>query len=483
MTETGKRFSTGKFAIGVLDALAALLAVQTIFVFRTSELVIAYSRTVGALFSREAYIFYAIAACLMPILFRMNNLYKYRIVANWLDQIPQIIKSYFTYSWFLIFLLFFFQKSQFTTSARGFVLGSAALGVLFVTLERAMVAVLVRKRWLLNDEIVAKKVLVLGAGHAGETFALRVMNNPQLGIERAYFLDDDTAKLGTSLLGFPIIDTLTNVQHRAIDIGADEIYITINSIPRERLLEIIEECKKTRLPVKVFSRHFRIVQGETEGSIISGALELPSQFTIQPGLIAKRVMDSVVATVVLLVLAVPGVAIALAIKLSSRGPIFYSSYRVGKGGKLFKMVKFRTMYLNDEREHRETAEQRLKEGVHMGKPENDPRITPIGRVLRKYSIDEFPQILNVLRGEMSLVGPRPCLEYEMPYFEDWHKRRFMVLPGLTGLWQVTGRQVEGLSLHDAMILDVFYAENFTIWLDIKILLKTIPVVLLGKSRV
>jgi exopolysaccharide biosynthesis polyprenyl glycosylphosphotransferase len=483
MTETGKRFSTGKFVIGVLDVLAALLAVQTIFFFRTSELVIAYSRTVGALFSVEAYVFYAIAACLMPILFRMNNLYKYRVVANWLEQIPQIIKSYFTYSWFLIFLLFFFQKSQFTTSARGFVLGSAALGMLFVTLERAFVTVLVRNRWLLNDEVVAKKVLILGAGHAGETFALQVLNNPELGIERLYFLDDDPKKLSTSVLGFPILDTLANVQNRAIDVGADEIYITINAIPRERLLEIIEECKKTRLPVKVFSRHFRIVQGEMEGRIISGALELPSQFTIQPGLIAKRVMDSVLATIVLLLLLLPSIVIAVVIKLSSAGPILYSSYRVGKGGKLFKMLKFRTMHLNDESEHRQAAEQRLREGVHMGKPENDPRITPIGRFLRKYSIDEFPQILNVLRGEMSLVGPRPCLEYEMQYFEDWHKRRFLVLPGLTGLWQVTGRQVDGLSLHDAMILDVFYAENFTVWLDIKILLKTLPVVLLGKSKV
>ena len=114
--------------------------------------------------------------------------------------------------------------------------------------------------------------------------------------------------------------------------------------------------------------------------------------------------------------------------------------------------------------------------------ENDPRITPIGRFLRKYSIDEIPQLINVLRGEMSLVGPRPCLPYEMEYFDDWHKRRFLVLPGITGLWQVTGREKsEQLSIHEAMILDVFYAENYNIWMDIKILLKTIPVVLRGKG--
>lgn len=483
MTETGKQFSFSKAVLLALDVLTALLAVQIIFVFRTSETVIAFSRKAGALYKTEAFIFYTLAALSIPLFFRLNNLYKYRVVANPTDQIPQIIKSYFTLGMVLLVLLFFFQDRVLATSARGFWLGFELLGIVLVSIERAVVSVFVQKRKFLRDEIVAKKVLILGAGHAGETFALRVLNDPELGIEKAYFLDDDTEKIGKSLLGFPILGKISDVQASAVDIGADEIFITINAVTRERLLEIIEECKKTKLPIKVFSRHFRIVQNEMEGRIVSGALELPSQMTIHPGLVAKRIVDVLVGTTVFLIALIPWVLIALAIWLTSRGPILYTSYRIGKGGQPFKMFKFRTMYLNDETEHRETAEQRLKEGVHMGKPENDPRITPVGRFLRKYSIDEFPQILNVLRGEMSLVGPRPCLDYEMQYFEDWHKRRFLVLPGLTGLWQVTGRQIDGLSLHDAMILDVFYAENFTIWLDIKILLKTVPVVLFGKSKV
>lgn len=483
MTETGKKFSLSKAVLLLLDMLTALLAVQIIFVFRTSETVIAFSRKAGALYKTEAFIFYAIAALALPLFFRLNNLYKYRVVANATDQIPQIIKSYFTLGMVLLVLLFFLQDRVLATSARGFWLGFEILGIMLVSVERAIIATFVRRRKFLRDEIVAKKVLILGAGHAGETFALRVLNDPELGIETAYFLDDDGQKIGKALLSFPILGKISDVQRCAIDVGADEIYITINAITRERLLEVIEECKKTKLPIKVFSRHFRIVQGEMEGRIVSGALELPSRITIHPGLVAKRVVDIIIGTTIFLIALIPGLLIAACIRLTSRGPVFYTSFRIGKGGQPFKMFKFRTMYLNDETEHRETAEQRLKDGVHMGKPENDPRITPIGRILRKYSIDEFPNILNVLRGEMSLVGPRPCLDYEMQYFEDWHKRRFLVLPGLTGLWQVTGRQIDGLSLHDAMILDVFYAENFTIWLDIKILLKTIPVVLFGKSKV
>ncbi|MCS6808348.1 MAG: sugar transferase [Bacteroidota bacterium] len=483
MTETGKRFSFSKAFLLVLDVLTAFLAVYIMFAVRTSETVIAFSRKAGALYKLEAFLFYTGAALLVPVFFRINNLYKYRVIASASDQITQIIKSYVGLGMLLLTLLFFLQDRVLATSARGFWLGFELLGMLLLSIERSVVSYFVRRRKFLRDEVVAKKVLIIGAGHAGETFALRILNDPELGIEQAYFLDDDDTKVGTSLLGFPIVGKTTDVMRAAIDLGADEIYITINAIKRERLLEIIEECKKTKLPIKVFSRHFRIVQDDVDGSVLSGALELPSQITIHPGLIAKRIIDVLVASFLLIVLFIPGLVIALLIRLTSRGPIFYTSYRIGKGGREFKMFKFRTMYLNDEREHREIAEQRLKEGIHMGKPDNDSRITPIGRFLRRYSIDELPQILNVLRGEMSLVGPRPCLAYELQYFEDWHKRRFLVLPGLTGLWQVTGRQIEGLSLHDAMILDVFYAENFTIWLDIKILLKTIPVVLCGKSKV
>lgn len=469
-------------ALIVFDILTGLLAVSAIFTFRTSTAVISFSRKAGALFIPEAFIFYCIAALLLPFLFRLNNLYKYRVITTIYDQITQIIKSYITMFVMLIILLFFFQEFQFARSSRGFLVGFTLFGIVFVSLERSFVGYLARRRRILNDVVEAKTALVVGAGHSGETFALQVLNSPELGIEKMYYLDDDPEKIGASLLGFPIFDTISAVQHRVIDVGADVIYITINNIDQHRLLEIIGECKKTKLPVKVMSRHFHILQNQGSAGDLS-ALDLNSQLTIHPGLVTKRIMDYLLGTLACILTFIPGFIFALVVRLTSRGPALYTSWRVGKGGKLFKMYKFRTMYLNDETEHRQIAEQRLKAGKHMGKPSNDPRITPIGRWLRKYNIDELPQLINVLRGDMSLVGPRPCLEYEMMHFDDWHKRRFLVLPGLTGLWQVTGRQMDGLILHDAMILDVFYAENFTIWLDIKIMLKTVPVLIFGKSKI
>ena len=140
------------------------------------------------------------------------------------------------------------------------------------------------------------------------------------------------------------------------------------------------------------------------------------------------------------------------------------------------------MRVNGGEHHVATALSRLSNGFQSGKIPNDPRITPFGRILRKYCLDELPQILNVLKGEMSLVGPRPCFKYEMEMFEKWQYRRFLMKPGITGLWQVTGRQNDKMLLNDAMSTDVFYTDHYSIWMDFRILLKTVPVVASGSGK-
>lgn len=477
------KISWSKIIIFFSDTVAISLAIAVVFMLRTSDVITSISATAGARFQPEILLFYSFAGLGLLPLFSLNNLYRYKVLTLWSEQLVQIIKSFLTLAIVLIVILFFFKNSSFTESERGYLLGFTSIGILVVGLERLLITRLVRKKILLANEIELKKVLIIGAGRAGEMFALRILNEPELGIENAWFVDDDEEKVGKFLLGFPIYGGVNNIVTHAFNTGADEIYIVINSIAYNRLLEIIELCKKTQIPVKISSQHLHIVR--TEGKIGANStvssVEVSAPYAIRPGVIAKRIFDLFGGLIISLIVLIPSLIVALLVKLTSKGPIFYMSNRIGKNGKTFQMLKFRTMYVNDGTEHIEAAKQRLKEGKHMGKVENDPRITPIGRFLRKYSIDELPQIINVLRGEMSLVGPRPCLPYEMELFDDWHKRRFLVLPGLTGLWQVTGRQMKELALHDAMILDVFYAENFTIWLDVKILLKTIPVVLFGKG--
>jgi lipopolysaccharide/colanic/teichoic acid biosynthesis glycosyltransferase len=167
-------------------------------------------------------------------------------------------------------------------------------------------------------------------------------------------------------------------------------------------------------------------------------------------------------------------ATALAIRLTSRGPAIYRSTRPGMGGALFTCFKFRTMYDDAEFQQRELEEMNEKQGA-LFKIRDDPRVTPVGRFLRRWSIDELPQLFNVLRGEMSLVGPRPLPERDYKRLDEWHRKRYLVLPGMTGLWQVSGRSE--LDFDELVRLDFLYLERWSVFLDLSIMLKTIPAVL------
>ena len=189
---------------------------------------------------------------------------------------------------------------------------------------------------------------------------------------------------------------------------------------------------------------------------------------------AKRTFDVVIGAAIV-VLGLPvWLALALAIRLTSAGPVFYRDRRVGLGEREFGMLKFRTMYA-DAAERQAALEVANEAHGPLFKIKNDPRVTPVGRILRKYSLDEVPQVLNVLRGEMSLVGPRPLPVRDYVQLEPWHRKRYLVLPGMSGLWQVSGR-IE-LSFDDLVRLDFYYLVNWSIWLDITILAKTLPAVL------
>jgi lipopolysaccharide/colanic/teichoic acid biosynthesis glycosyltransferase len=170
--------------------------------------------------------------------------------------------------------------------------------------------------------------------------------------------------------------------------------------------------------------------------------------------------------------------IALAIKLDSRGPVLFVDRRVGVGEHEFGMLKFRTMIAEAPALQRELEEANEAEGA-LFKIRDDPRVTRVGRVLRRLSLDEIPQIINVLKGEMSLVGPRPLPLRDYQLLEDWHRARYAVLPGMTGLWQISGRS--GLTFDDLVRLDFTYLENWSIWLDITIIARTIPAVLRGRG--
>jgi len=199
----------------------------------------------------------------------------------------------------------------------------------------------------------------------------------------------------------------------------------------------------------------------------------------------KRALD-IAFTLVVAVLGMPFyLLIALLIKLTSEGPVLFVQERVGLDGRSFRFYKFRTMLVdNNDHQHRSFAEDFIKgrlmsegEEGRVFKLQNDPRVTSIGRFLRKTSLDELPQFINVLRGEMTIVGPRPPLAYELAHYKEWHRGRLTVKPGLTGLWQVSGRST--VPFDEMVMLDLYYIENWSLALDLKIIMRTVPVMLFG----
>ena len=219
---------------------------------------------------------------------------------------------------------------------------------------------------------------------------------------------------------------------------------------------------------------------ETAKGAIEQTIAQPSETAV----VAKRLLDIIFATVVI-VLGLPfNLLVAALIKLTSEGPVLFVQERLGKDGVPFRFYKFRTMMVsNCDSDHRNFAENFIKgkmmedcdDGVFKMKA--DPRVTSIGRFLRRSSLDELPQFLNVLKGEMTLVGPRPPLTYELSHYKEWHKARLLVKPGLTGLWQVSGRSQ--VTFDEMVMLDLYYIDNWSLPLDIKIILRTIPVMLFG----
>ena len=196
------------------------------------------------------------------------------------------------------------------------------------------------------------------------------------------------------------------------------------------------------------------------------------------GLLLKRVLDLVVVALLALPTLLTMAIIALVIRLDSPGPIFYAAERVGKDGKTFNMIKFRSMVVGAERQKAALLAFNEASGP-VFKIKDDPRMTRVGRVLRRLSLDELPQIVNVARGEMSLVGPRPPLREEVAQYKPWHRQRLAVVGGLTGLWQISGRS--DLTFDESCLLDIYYIENWSLALDARILVQTIPHVLFGRG--
>jgi exopolysaccharide biosynthesis polyprenyl glycosylphosphotransferase len=309
----------------------------------------------------------------------------------------------------------------------------------------------------------------------GERLArlLRTLGSQRSGIEYEFV---GAISPRTSEDGLPVLGPPGAVGRVLAERNVDELIVTDTGFTEKELLELVEHAHRRGVKVRVAPT--------TTDLLLQRAEYVPGQgtplFELRPPALAgtdwvlKRAFDIVVSSLTVVVGLPIWITIAAAIKLTSAGPVFYRDNRVGLGERDFGMMKFRTMYA-DARDRQAALEAVNEASGPLFKIKNDPRVTPVGRFLRRFSIDEMPQVVNVLWGEMSLVGPRPLPIRDYEQLEPWHRKRYSVLPGMTGLWQVSGRI--DLSFDDLVRLDFYYLENWSIWLDISILARTLPAVL------
>lgn len=307
-----------------------------------------------------------------------------------------------------------------------------------------------------------RKVLVVGKGRLA------------LSLKRILENHGDRAILTTSNAGLP------HLQRTILRSRINELLVAHPDMDHKSIVKLATFCETNNVQFRLIPDILEIRMGEV---LIDESFGLP-MFQIRPvslqgmSFLTKRIMDVTLAGVLAGVFFLPLVFIAFLIKISSPGPVFYSHKRVGYREKPFHFMKFRTMVSNADDLLERLKEKSDRKGP-VFKMKKDPRITPFGKFLRRYSLDEVPQIINVIRGDMSLVGPRPQVEWEAKNYDEWAKKRLNVLPGITGLWQVSGRAE--LTYEEMIDLDIFYIEHWSPGLDIKILLKTIPAVLSAKG--
>ncbi|MDQ7030920.1 MAG: sugar transferase [Ardenticatenia bacterium] len=323
------------------------------------------------------------------------------------------------------------------------------------------------------------RLLIVGAGERGRTLMRHIVAHPELGYQIVGFVDDDPQRQ-QNIGRIRALGDTSCLPELVQQLNVDEVIITLPWQYHRKIMRILDQCERENVRSRIVPDVFQlslshVYLDEIKGIPLIGTREPPLQgwnFAI------KRMMDIAVAGALLVLLAPLMAIIALLIKLDSPGPVLFKQVRVGRYGRPFTLYKFRSMYAD--------AEERLAELLPFNeadgplfKMRHDPRVTRVGRWLRRFSLDELPQLWNVLKGDMSLIGPRPALPQEVEQYEAWHRKRLEVPPGLTGLWQTSGRS--DMPFEEMCLLDIYYAERWSPWLDAIIFFKTIPAILFGRG--
>ena len=416
-------------------------------------------------------------------IFQYNGLYRVNIVITRAAHFVNILKSLY-YGALNIVLFSLLIQSYKVVDAR--LILFTYLLIVIPTLYIIRVELLRELFERLRDKSFRRNVVIVGNGKSGRLLAAKLILENHIGIEIVGFVDDDR-EIGEEVVNDKrVLGKLQDLKQVIFDYKVDEIIVAIDGDDHEKLLSILDFCKLHNIIVRLTSELFDIVTRKVDIEkymdipVIDVSVHYNNRFTLA----LKRLIDIMVSFAAILILSPLMLIIALLVKSSSSGPILFSQMRIGRYGNPFKFYKFRSMkVLKGEDEDRK---QKMIEFMKNSTSEaagtkiiNDSRLTWIGKLIRRTSLDELPQLFNVLKGEMSLVGPRPCLPYEYDNYDEWQKRRLTAIPGCTGVWQVCGRSE--VSFKDSIVLDLYYINNMSPWFDLQLIFKTIPAMLFSRG--
>lgn len=412
-------------------------------------------------------------AALVFIAFIIEGVYRPKRGATAIDEIYGVISGVASGFVVMVFIAFFWRPLVYSRLI--FVYAIALMILLLVAARLARRAIL---SYLRRRGTGILHVLIVGAGEVGRHVMRNLVARPDLGYHVVGFVDDDPERGATDIGRFRALGGTDNLSRLMQEHAVDEVIITLPSRAQPKIMQVVQQCIESGVLPRLVPDLYQMSLSRVTVEDVAGIPMLsPYDTQLSPWATAfKRVVDLLGSAVALVVLSPLLGLIGVAIKLDSPGPVIFRQRRIGRSGQPFYVYKFRSMVQDADAVKHQLQHMNEADGP-LFKIRDDPRVTRVGRFLRRSSLDELPQLWNVLRGDMSLVGPRPALPEEVAGYRDWQRMRLNAAPGMTGLWQISGRS--DLPFDEMVLLDIYYIENWTPLLDLSILFRTVPKVLLG----